>query len=71
MKGVTPVIMDVREVTEGWPDGPGRIGLAVIALRQCGMSREEIQDALDVGNDEIVRRIWTCVGSMGALSGRS
>ena len=46
--------------------GPGRrewIGLAALVLRQCGMSMEEIKTVISAGADEIVLRMWNCVGS--------
>jgi hypothetical protein len=47
------------------------VGFALIALRQCGMSHEEIRAILGAGDDAIVRRIWSCVGSrwIGGLGG--
>ncbi|HZA27681.1 MAG TPA: hypothetical protein VE915_08600 [Actinomycetota bacterium] len=57
--------MDTTEVLRGQPDRSGWIGLAVIVLRQCGLAQAEIQAIIAGGDAEIVRKIWSCVGSGG------
>jgi hypothetical protein len=53
--------LEEEEVSAGRPGGRGWIGLALIALRRCGMAGEQIRAILGAGDDEIVRRIWSCV----------
>jgi hypothetical protein len=64
MRAEALVLSDQGNSTAGRARRLEWIGLAVIALLQCGMPREEIRRALGAGDDEIVRRIWSCFGSL-------
>jgi hypothetical protein len=37
------------------------IGLAALVLQGCGLSRDEFRAAVAAGDDEVLRRVWSCV----------